>query len=195
MTDPLTADSKTRTFPPAGFETARLRLRRFKTGDASLLYNLYASDPDTCRYMSFKCTGRILETEAFVATCARAWDSGVLSEAHLAWVIELKPAGEAIGSLGFSVKNAHTIVGGCILNPRFWRQGYAAEAWQCLLDWLIQQPWVFRVEAVCDVENPASARVMEKSGMKYEGTLRRHSIHPNRSSEPRDVLLYAWARE
>ena len=48
-----------------------------------------------------------------------------------------------------------------------------------------------RVWAVCDVDNTASARVMEKIGMTREGLMRRGVLHPNSSSEPRDCWLYA----
>jgi len=57
--------------------------------------------------------------------------------------------------------------------------------------WLLQQPDIYRVFATCDVENPASARVMEKVGMVREGILRRNSIHPSIGNEPRDSLIYA----
>ncbi len=43
-----------------------------------------------------------------------------------------------------------------------------------------------RVWAVCDVENMASKRVMEKAGMKYEGLLKSWLVHPNMGPEPRD---------
>jgi len=44
------------------------------------------------------------------------------------------------------------------------------------------------------VENLASARVLEKAGMHREGMLRRWSVHPNVSPEPRDCLCYAIVR-
>jgi ribosomal-protein-alanine N-acetyltransferase len=50
------------------------------------------------------------------------------------------------------------------------------------------------VWAVCDVENVASARVLEKAGLLWEGTLRRYILHPNVSPEPRDAHLYARTR-
>ena len=53
---------------------------------------------------------------------------------------------------------------------------------------------VTRVSGVCDVENLASARVLEKAGMLREGRLRRHTVHPNVSDHPRDVYLYARTR-
>ena len=43
-----------------------------------------------------------------------------------------------------------------------------------------------RVWAVCDVENMASKRVMEKAGMKYEGLLKSWLVHPNMGPKPRD---------
>lgn len=44
------------------------------------------------------------------------------------------------------------------------------------------------------LDNPASARVMEKAGMKFEGLLRRYMVHPNINEEPRDCLMYAATR-
>jgi RimJ/RimL family protein N-acetyltransferase len=53
---------------------------------------------------------------------------------------------------------------------------------------------IYRVWAVCDVENPASARVMEKAGMLREGVLKRYMLHPGMGNVPRDVLCYAKTR-
>jgi RimJ/RimL family protein N-acetyltransferase len=60
--------------------------------------------------------------------------------------------------------------------------------------WALRQDGVFRISAVCDVDNAGSARVMEKSGMVREGTLRRLMIHPNIGDEPRDCFSYAMTR-
>jgi RimJ/RimL family protein N-acetyltransferase len=65
------------------------------------------------------------------------------------------------------------------------------EAATSIVDWAIAQPQIFRVWAFCDVENAASARVLEKLGMKYEGILRRWLAHTNISADPRDCLCYA----
>jgi len=60
--------------------------------------------------------------------------------------------------------------------------------------WALAQPDIFRISAVCDTENTASARVMEKSGLHREGLLRRWLVHPNISTEPRDCFIYARTR-
>ena len=48
--------------------------------------------------------------------------------------------------------------------------------------------------AVCDPDNAASVRVLEKVGMEREGVLRRWMLHPNVSETPRDCLSYARVR-
>ena len=60
--------------------------------------------------------------------------------------------------------------------------------------WAMRQPGIWRIGAVCDTENLASARVMEKAGLVREGVLRRWLIHPNVGSEPRDCFSYALTR-
>jgi ribosomal-protein-alanine N-acetyltransferase len=49
---------------------------------------------------------------------------------------------------------------------------------------------LLRIQAYCAVENVNSARVLEKSGMQYEGTLHNYVFTQNR---PWDVKMYAIA--
>ena len=63
------------------------------------------------------------------------------------------------------------------------------------MNWFLAQPEIFRIGSVCDVENPASARVMEKAGMQREGILRRWIIHPQMSDQPRDCYCYSIVKE
>jgi RimJ/RimL family protein N-acetyltransferase len=68
------------------------------------------------------------------------------------------------------------------------------EAARAVVDVSLSDPTVRRVWAVCDVDNKASARVMEKIGMSFEAVLRRWVIHPNVSPDPRDSLCYSLVR-
>jgi RimJ/RimL family protein N-acetyltransferase len=54
---------------------------------------------------------------------------------------------------------------------------------------------LWRVQAYCDVEHRASARVLEKAGLTLEATMRRYLVLPNLGTEPRDVFLYAKVRD
>jgi RimJ/RimL family protein N-acetyltransferase len=84
---------------------------------------------------------------------------------------------------------------GYVLARSEWGKGYMPEAAKALLDWAMNRREIYRVWAVCDVENTASARVLEKIGMKREGTLSRWIIHPNVSDEPRDCYCYALVKQ
>jgi ribosomal-protein-alanine N-acetyltransferase len=68
------------------------------------------------------------------------------------------------------------------------------EVVRVIVDWALSQQSIYRICAFCDMENTASARVMEKVGMQREGLLRRYIIHPNISDEPRDCYLLTLRR-
>ena len=69
------------------------------------------------------------------------------------------------------------------------------EAVCAVADWALAQADIHRVWAVCDIENRASARVLEKAGMTREGVLRGWSLHPNAGGTPRDCWCYARVKE
>jgi len=69
-----------------------------------------------------------------------------------------------------------------------------SEALGALVNWVSAQPGIYRLWALCDVENIASARVMEKVGMQREGVLHRLLIHPAVSDKPRGCYCYALAK-
>lgn len=67
-----------------------------------------------------------------------------------------------------------TAEAGYILLPEYWGNGYASEILQALLKLGFEELSLHRVYAKCDELNLASARVLEKGGLTYEGTLREH---------------------
>jgi RimJ/RimL family protein N-acetyltransferase len=85
-------------------------------------------------------------------------------------------------------RSLHVIIG------RRWRQGLMTEVLSEVAAWALRQRSIFRIGAVCDVENIGSARVLEKSGFVREGVLRRWLVHPNISDEPRDCYNYSRVR-
>jgi [ribosomal protein S5]-alanine N-acetyltransferase len=63
---------------------------------------------------------------------------------------------------------------GCILLPDYWKAGYASEILRALLTFGFHDLTLHRIFGKCDELNGPSAHVMEKCGLKYEGTLREH---------------------
>ena len=79
---------------------------------------------------------------------------------------------------------------GYVLARAEWGKGTMSEALKALADWVLAQPGVTRATAFCDVENIASARVMEKAGMVFEKEMLGYQVLPNRALSPRDCRLY-----
>jgi RimJ/RimL family protein N-acetyltransferase len=106
------------------------------------------------------------------------------------YVITRKDDGELLGMIEIR-PNRHRADFGFVLARPHWGNGIMPEAISALIQITLGQPLIYRMEATCDLENKASARALEKAGLRREGLLRRYIIHPNISSEPRDSLLYA----
>jgi RimJ/RimL family protein N-acetyltransferase len=98
-----------------------------------------------------------------------------------------------IGMIGCRVRE-HAADIGYVLSRDYWNRGYTTEAAKTVVDWASNLEFIYRVWAVCDLENEASARVLEKVGMQREGILRRYIVHPNVSPEPRDCFVYSKIR-
>jgi [ribosomal protein S5]-alanine N-acetyltransferase len=60
---------------------------------------------------------------------------------------------------------------GYALNRHYWRQDYMPEALQAACTYAFTVLLTRLIHAECERENTASARVMQKCGMEYEGTM------------------------
>ena len=109
------------------------------------------------------------------------------------WLIELRGGGGPIGLCGWRRPQPHIVDFGYCLGRRWWRQGLMSEVVQLLLDKAQRDPTVYRVTAHCHVDNTASARLLERSGLTFEGRLARYAVLPNISDEPQDCLLFGKA--
>ena len=170
-------------------QTDRLWLRRAVIDDAEEIFDIYGRNLEVTKYLSWKPTGNLEDTRAHLRASALAWEEGRAFQ----WVILRKEDRQLLGAVGLRV-DGHKVELGYVLGRKFWRNGYMTEAVRAVVDVALHDKDVYRVWAVCDVENPASARVMEKAGMKFEGVLRRWSVHPTLSDEPRDCRCYAMTK-
>jgi RimJ/RimL family protein N-acetyltransferase len=169
--------------------TARLVLRAPRPDDAGAIFHTYAQDPEVTRYLAWRPHQRLAETQQFIESCIQAWNEG----ARFPWVITLAGDDRPIGMIEARLEGPRASVG-YLLARSAWNQGYMTEAAQAVVQRLVDLPSIYRVWAICDVGNTASARVLEKAGLVWEATLRRYLVHPNVSPEPRDVHLYARTR-
>jgi RimJ/RimL family protein N-acetyltransferase len=178
--------------PPETFATERLIARPPRVEDAEAVFAAYASDPVVTRYLSWRNYSDVEPVRAFLRGVARTWGAGEMN-GHFAWMLCRRGTDTPIGSIGINV-DRHSALTGYVLGRSHWGQGLMTEALMYIAAWALAQPQLHRIWAFCDVENPASVRVLEKAGMQCEGLLRRWQVCPNIGPEPRDCLVYAKIR-
>jgi RimJ/RimL family protein N-acetyltransferase len=154
--------------------------------DALAIFTQYAQDAEITKYLPWRSHQTLDVTHDFLQRCLTVWEQGTA----FPWVITQKEDGRLLGMIELRIRG-HLADLGYVVARQYWGQGFASEATKAVVDWALAQSEIYRVWAVCDVENQASARVLEKVGMQLEGRLRRWSIHPNISETPRDCWCYA----
>jgi ribosomal-protein-alanine N-acetyltransferase len=146
-------------------ESARLLLRPLALDDAHHFTALFEGDWD-----AIKQTGRMPypPTEAAM----RDWIAGHLGARNHSFLLIRREDRAAIGGGGFG-GSARVAELGYTLGRAYWGKGYATEAVQGMLDYA-RQLGLRRLEAYSFVDNPASARVLEKAGFTDLGVITRH---------------------
>src|SRR5690606_27156062 len=106
----------------------------------------------------------------------------------------LKPQGALIGGVGLRISDWENRTGdvGYVVHPDYWGYGLAEEAARALIEAGFTQLGLRRIVAFCDQRNKASARVMERLGMRREGAFRQSKLI---QGEWRDEYLYAVLAE
>lgn len=152
-------------------ETERLILRRFTEDDADCVYCNWAGDPTVTRYLRWEHHKSINETKTILAEWIRSYDD----PAYYNWAIILKETDECIGSVGCAWMNerVHMIHTYYCIGKRWWGDGIVTEAYTAVIKFFFEEVNANRIEAYHEPNNPASGKVMQKCGLRYEGTLRR----------------------
>ncbi len=171
-------------------ETPRLVLRELADADLAAI-QAYATDPAVVEFLPWgpnthEDTRRFLSDvmAARAATPRQQWDLGIV----------LRSEQRLIGGCRLHVTDA--VAGeadvGYALARRYWGQGVATEAARALVGFAFTRLGARRVWAVCEPANAASARVLEKAGLRRERFLRAHRLMKGRW---RDSYVYACYNE
>ncbi len=159
--------------------TPRLILREFCAADFDAVH-AYESNPETRRYEQVV-PATEEETRRYLAD-AQAWAQELpRTRYRLAITLRPTPAGRSRGaeedacgriSLALNWPEIREWEIGWTVDPRLWGRGFATEAATAMLGFAFGELSAHRVVAFCTANNQASARVMEKLGMKRDGLLR-----------------------
>ena len=156
------------------FRSLRLQIREFVMSDSSALFALYRL-PETSQFESWEPFQIELQTRDLLKDWIKAQSDDERIEYTLAICLEGHFIGLCCVDLGVAVETDNLRMG-CLsyrFLPEYWGQGYASEALTALIKFAFDEMSLHRVHAGCVVGNIASRRVMDKAGMRYEGTTRK----------------------
>ena len=156
-------------------ETDRLIIRRFELNDAEMMFRNWTNDSIVTRYMRWQAHETVETTKEVL----QHWVDGYKDNNCYHWGICFKE-GEIIGSIGIFVTSEHdfSAEAGYCIGRKWWSQGVVSEALKAVLNYMFTHTDIERIGAYHAVENPASGRVMEKAGMKFEGLVK-HQFRNN----------------
>lgn len=172
--------------PPEILGTTRLMLHPPLFEDAAQIFANYAQDSEVTRYLIWRPHKSVEETTGFVERSIQGWKDG----SCYPWVVTKKDDHALIGMIEMRIVGDEADIG-YVLARKSWGQGYATEMAKAVVTWALQQPEIRRVWATCDCENKASARVLEKAGLRFEKVLEKYIMHPNISVDLRDSLMFS----
>lgn len=78
------------------------------------------------------------------------------------------------------------------MGAEYRNKGYMTEALKLGIQYIVAHMNIRRIVAFHDIHNPASGRVMEKAGMKYEGTLSSYFL---KNGEFKDDCVHSYINE
>jgi ribosomal-protein-alanine N-acetyltransferase len=165
--------------------TPSLILRPLRHDDIDDLYE-YASDPEIDLYVPWEHYKNIEEARENLNDFLIEYER----DGFGAWGIEHRADRKLIGIVNFSRPHPvnRRVEMGYTIARAYWGQGLATETVRAVIDFGFDKLNLVRMEAVVLPENLASARVLEKCGLQFEGILHGYQIWRNR---PCDLCMYA----
>jgi [ribosomal protein S5]-alanine N-acetyltransferase len=170
-------------------EGRRLRLRPFTLADAPAVHALAGDREIASTTLNIPHPYEDGMAEAWIETHAPRYAQGELAN----FAITERQQDELVGAIGLVILAEHARAElGYWVGVPFWKRGYATEAVALVLRFGFERLALNRIYAMHLVRNPASGRVMQKVGMRYEARLRQHVRKWGRFE---DLDLYAILAE
>lgn len=143
-------------------ENKRISLRKFKVTDAKDFFHI-CSDSQITEFLTWEPHRNINET---IKTLNERFINNPMF-----FAIELKSEDRCIGCIDLRLDKENKKASfGYMVNREYWNNGFMTESLESILDLIFNKLKLNRVESTHYVGNEGSGRVMEKCGMKYEGT-------------------------
>jgi ribosomal-protein-alanine N-acetyltransferase len=171
-------------------ETERLSLRRISLDDANNVYREILGNKGRLHFLDWNYAADINEAKIYIENIINSYSK----ETYFFWLIEEKVKQKFVGCIFVCNSDISKRIAEIeyVASDKTQGHGYMTEALYKIIDFLIKEVGYYRIEGVCNIENKASARVMEKAGMVLEGTLRGRALNMNEDGNPGDLKMYSF---
>jgi [ribosomal protein S5]-alanine N-acetyltransferase len=170
---------------PVVLHTPRLLLRPFRRDDIPALLLLIGAREVAATTLRIPHPYTAADAEAFLQYSDGVWQK----REGARFGVFLREGERLLGGMGLQANREHRHAElGYWIGVPFWGKGYCTEAVREVVKYGFEALELQRIFATHFVNNPASGRILQKIGMKHEGTLRRHIL---KWGEYLDVELYA----
>jgi RimJ/RimL family protein N-acetyltransferase/predicted N-acetyltransferase YhbS len=151
--------------------TRRLFLRPFELSDGEDLRRLAGDRAIADTTLQIPHPYEVGMAEEWILTQQPRFEAGE----QVVFAVVLRESDQLIGAMGLVIegKFRRAELGYWIGRP-YWRNGYCTEAAQAVLEYGFRSLNLNRIHAYHFKRNPASGRVMQKLGMKHEGSAPQH---------------------
>jgi ribosomal-protein-alanine N-acetyltransferase len=152
-------------------ETERLILRPFSLDDAQELQRLINDRDIAATTLNIPHPYEDGMAEEWIGRHQERFDKGE----GVNFAITHREEGFFIGGIGLGINKEHENAElGYWVGKPYWNNGYCTEAASAVVKYGFEVLGLNRIHATHMTRNPASGRVMQKTGMKHEGSLRQH---------------------
>lgn len=170
-------------------DTRRLVLRAFSPDDADAVQELAGDARVADTTLNIPHPYPPGAAEKWIALHAYHYEAG----SGVTFAMVLRESGALCGSISLTITPAHSRAElGYWLTVPMWNKGFTTEAAIAVLEYAFGSLKLNRIHAHHFTRNPASGRVMQKIGMKFEGVQRGHV---RKGTRYEDVACYGILRD
>ena len=170
---------------------AEISLRPLRAGDWAAVHE-WASMSEASRYQPWG-PNSAQQTQDFVDAAVRAWDRD--PQDRYVWAVQQDSSVVGLGELHVRDRRWGQADIAYAVHPDRWGTGVATRAGRQILAFGFDELGLHRIEGRCDPRNVASAAVLTKLGLTWEGRLRQTILLTDgwRDSAVYSILADEWS--
>ncbi len=161
----------------------RLTVRLLTESDLSDRYLSWLNDPETVQFSNQRFLIHNIDS-------ARHYFKSFTDSPNLFFAIEDQQSRQLVGTMTVYIQAHHDTadVGILLGEKRLWGKGYGGEAWNLVVNWLLDTCQARKVTAGTIACNLGMVRLMERAGMLHEATRQQQELINNK---PQDIVYFA----